>query len=373
MATHSPQKHYEVALVMLPGIGAMLAKQLVSYCGSAEQAFRSAKGKLLKIPGIGEKLADALLHSTETLKRAEAELAKAERNNATLLFYTDAAYPARLKEIADAPALLYAQGPANLSPARTLAIVGTRKATEYGRQVTEELMEGLKKYEPLIVSGLAYGIDIYAHRAALKFGLPTVGVLGSGLDVVYPQGHRGTATQMLAEGGLLTEYAFGTPPDSPHFPSRNRIIAGLADAVLVVEATNTGGALITADIADGYHREVFAVPGSLYNKASEGCLNLIKNHKAHLVTSATDLAYMMQWEEGAAPTKASRLSEAIPSHLSTEEAIVLKLLTQHKGGLHLDDIGWQSQLGVSKAAVVLLTLEFQGLVKSLPGKRYVRV
>jgi DNA processing protein len=368
----STQKLYEVALVMLPGVGAVLAKQLVSYCGSAEQVFRTPRGRLLKVPGIGEKIAESLLQPAEALKRAEAELAKAGQHGADLRFYTDPNYPTRLRELADAPALLYAQGAADLGAARTLAIVGTRKATEYGRQVTDQMVEGLKKYNPLIVSGLAYGIDIYAHRAALKHGLATVGVLGSGLDVVYPHAHRGTATQMLAQGGgLLTEYPFGTAPDAPHFPSRNRIIAGLADAVLVVEAAASGGALITAEIADGYHREVFAVPGSLHNPASEGCHWLIKNHKAHLVTSADDLAYLMQWETGPTPAKASKKLAAIPPDLPPDEVTVLSLLAQQPE-MQLDDIGWQSQLGVSRAAVALLSLEFQGLVKSLPGKRFAR-
>jgi DNA processing protein len=364
-------KLYEVALVMLPGIGAVLAKQLVSYCGSAEQVFRTPRGRLLKVPGIGEKIAESLLQPAEALRRAEAELAKAEREGASLRFYTDPDYPTRLREQADAPALLYAQGNADLGAARTLAIVGTRKATEYGRQVTDQVVEGLKKYNPLIVSGLAYGIDICAHRAALKHGLSTVGVLGSGLDVVYPHAHRGTAAQMLAHGGLLTEYPFGTAPDAPHFPSRNRIIAGLADAVLVVEAAASGGALITAEIADGYHREVFAVPGSLHSPTSEGCHWLIRNHKAHLVTSADDLAYLMQWETGSAPAKAGKKGAAIPPDLPPDEAAVLGLLAQQPE-MQLDDIGWQSQLGVSRAAVALLSLEFQGLVKSLPGKRFAR-
>jgi DNA processing protein len=371
MSTSLPQqKLHEVALTKIPGIGRFLTRTLVSYCGAAQQVFATPKGKLLKIPQVGEKAVQALQeHAAPALKAAEAELAQAHELRAEVLFFTDAGFPARLRDLPDAPVLLYYQGHADLNHPKTVAVVGTRKATDYGRQVTETLLEGLAKHNPLVISGLAYGIDIAAHRTALKLGLPTLGVLGSGLDVVYPAVHKATAQQMLAQGGLLSEYSFGIGPEAPHFPARNRVIAGLADVVIVVEAAETGGALITAELANGYHREVMAVPGGIFAPYSVGCHLLLKQHKAAPCTSAADVEYLLGWD-AAAPAKKPAAPRQPPTGLPSEQMAVVQLLAAHPE-LHLDDIGWQSGLGVSRAAVVLLELEFAGLVKALPGKRFV--
>ncbi|MCS7018661.1 MAG: DNA-processing protein DprA [Cytophagales bacterium] len=356
---------YEVALSFIPHIGNVLTKQLVSYCGSAEQVFKTTKGKLLKIPQIGEKTAQLINeHRAEALRKAEATLKQAAKEGIQLLFYTDTAYPQRLRQLADAPALLYWQGNATLNAALTVGIVGTRKATSYGKTVTEQIVAQLQAFQAHIISGLAYGIDIVAHREAIKHNLPTIAVMGSSLDRIYPTEHTPIARRMLANGGLLSEYPFGTAPAAPHFPNRNRIIAALSDAVIVVEAATKGGALITAEYANQYNREVFAVPGNLGQTYSEGCNLLIQQHKAHIFTSVAEMATMMYWQKEQKQTATTQ-----PLPLPKEEAEVYSLLKQ-KGEMHLDELAWQSGLGVSQAAVALLSLEFQGLVKSLPGKKF---
>lgn len=360
---------HRIALGFAPGIGNILAKQLISYCGSATELFKSPKKKLMKIPGIGEKTASAVL-TKPAFDMAERVLAQAKQQAVQVLFYTDKDYPNRLKNLHDSPLLLYYKGNANLNADKTVAIVGTRGATAYGKKITEEIMTGLTRHsDMLVISGLAYGIDIAAHRASLRCGLPTVGVLGSGMDVIYPAAHKATAQQMLASGGLLTEYPFGTAPDAPHFPARNRIVAGMADVTIVVEATLKGGALITAKIANEYNRDVMAVPGSLEQPCSEGCNRLIRNNQAHIYTSSTDLEYLMNWQEGGAAKPAKQTDWTNLPDLTGPERSVLQLL-QVRHEMLMDDLSWQSQVPVNQLASLLLTLELQGLVKALPGKKF---
>ncbi len=256
-----------LALHFVPGIGDYLIRQLISYCGAADKVFTTPKGKLLKIPGIGQATIKSLT-SGKPLSLAEKEIEKAIHSEVELVFYTDKNYPSRLKEINDAPTLLYCKGNINLEQQKTVAIIGTRNATEYGRAQVEKIVKDLVPHQPLIISGLAYGIDIHAHKAALKNNLPTVGIMGSGIDVIYPAVHRETAMKMQEGGGLITENSFGTKPDAHNFPARNRIIAGLADALIVVEAAQKGGALITAQIANSYNKDIFAVPGNNGNSFS---------------------------------------------------------------------------------------------------------
>src|SRR6185295_17331439 len=283
-----------LALHLVPGIGDRLIKQLVSYCGSAENVFKTPKGKLLRIPGIGGVTAEAI-RTENTLHEAEQELKKAEKEDVEILFYTDKKFPSRLKAIEDSPSLLYVKGNTNLNQAKIVAIVGTRQATAYGRGMVDRIVEGLVPHQALIISGLAYGIDIQAHKQALRQNLSTVGILGSGMDVIYPAAHKETARKMLDYGGLITENRFGTQPDAHHFPARNRIIAGLCDALIIVEAAEKGGALITAEIANSYNKDVFAVPGNIGQTFSEGCNKLIKINKAHLLASSKDVEYIMNW------------------------------------------------------------------------------
>ena len=239
---------YKIGITLIPLVGDITAKQLISYCGSAEAVFKEKKQALLKIPGIGEITAEGIVNQ-DVLKRAEEEIAFIEKNNITPVYYLDKEYPLRLKQCEDGPIMFYYKGNAPLHTDRVIAVVGTRSATPYGKKMTEELVQGLRETGALIVSGLAFGIDICAHRAALDAGLNTIGVVAHGLDTIYPPEHSNLANKMLDNGGIVTEFLNGTIPNRENFPKRNRIIAGLSDAVVVVESKETGGALITAEIA----------------------------------------------------------------------------------------------------------------------------
>ncbi len=352
-----------LSLHFIPGVGDFLVKQLVSYCGSAEQVFKTPKGKLLKIPGVGEISAEAIKNG-KSFHEAELELLKAEKEDTEILFFTDKRYPQRLKSIEDAPSLLYYKGNQNLNPAKTVGIVGTRQATDYGKEMVEKICRELVPHQPLIVSGLAYGIDIHAHKQALHNELATIGVMGSGIDVIYPAAHKETARKMIGHGGLLTENHFGTKPDAHNFPSRNRIIAGLCDALIVVEAADKGGALITADIANSYNKDVFAVPGNVGSQYSEGCNKLIKTNRANLFNSVKDLEYIMNWTSDS-PLELPTIEL---SSFEPDEQIVLKILKASKGPMMVDELSLRSSLHPSKLASLLLSLEFKNAVKSLPGK-----
>ena len=356
-----------LALHFIPGIGDQTIRQLVSYCGSAEKVFRTPRGKLMKIPGVGEVTAN-LITKSDTFKAAELEAAKAERDEVKLLFYTDDDYPTRLREAIDAPSLLYVKGNVDFEASKTVGIVGTRKSTDYGKQCTEELIAGLLPHRALIVSGLAYGIDIQAHKQAVKQGLPTVGIMGSGIDVIYPSSHTDTVKKMLDRGGIVSENPFGTKPDAHHFPARNRIIAGLSDAIVVVEAAERGGALITVDIANSYNKEVFAFPGNIGRSFSEGCNNLIKSNRAHLITSVRDLEFIMNWAVG--DTKPQKKLPPRTENLPPEEAVIVGILLDHNNQMVLDELSWRSSVPVSQLASILLNLEFKGMIASLPGKLY---
>jgi len=365
---------HEVALTLFPNIGPQLTRQLMSYGGSARNVLHLPPGKLLKIPGVGPATAAILSGKSraEALNQAEASLRRAEKDGVQLLFYTSKQFPARLKLIPDAPALLYYQGTADLNQPKTLAIVGTRQATDYGREQTERLIKGVASHKPLIVSGLAYGIDIAAHRAALQEGLETVGVMATGLDVLYPAVHRKTAEKMLTQGGLLTEFPFGTQPDKYNFPSRNRIIAGLSDGTVVVEAAKKGGALITADLALGYDRDVLAVPGPLGSAASEGCHELIKANRAALYSEPADVEQLLNWDLALHLTGKPKSPATYDPLDFTPEELQLLLVLQAAPNReeHLDTLAWKAQQPVHQVASLLLGLEFRNVLKALPGKRF---
>ncbi|MFD1820630.1 DNA processing protein [Pseudarcicella hirudinis] len=363
------KKLHQIALTLIPKIGDVLVRQLISYCGSAEQVFKTPKGKLLKIPHIGNILADSLQNKS-VLEKARKILQQADDSGTKLLFYTDPEYPARLKQLYDAPVLLFYRGNADLNKQRVVAVVGTRQSTEYGKQITEQLVSELKQYNALIVSGLAYGIDIVAHRASLRSQVETIGVMASGIDIVYPKSHKSVAKQMINYGGLLTEHTFGTEPDQRFFPQRNRIIAGMSDAVIVVEAASKGGALITAEFANNYHREVFAVPGPLGKPSSEGCNRLIRNNKAQIFTGTSDFIDSMNWNFSA-PDQHIELhpKELDLTGFTENESQVIFLLRQHRE-MQIDEMAWKTQIYMGQLASLLLNLEFQGIVRSLPGKKY---
>jgi len=359
---------YTLALLQVPGVGNNNARALLSRCGSAEAVFRSKTKVLESIPGIGPKVAAAVRQNIE-LKLAEQELNYILKQNINLLHYQQAAFPQRLKRCADYPLLLFMKGQAELNSQRMIAVVGTRKATPYGLGLSRQLILGLSALNVTIVSGLAYGIDISAHRAALEAGLPTLAVLGNGLGRIYPAAHKQVAEKMLEKGGLLTELWHETEPDKENFPKRNRIVAGMVDAVVVVEAAQNGGALITAELANGYNRDVFAFPGRVNDVSSAGAHQLIRQNKAALLTSADELMEALNWLPAQEEVKARQMQLFV--ELETEEQAVLDMLGLAPQ-LSVDQLCFQSDLALSRLASILLALEFKGLVRALPGKYYCR-
>jgi len=358
---------YQIALTLLPGVGDVNARKLVSYTGSPEAVFTEKKANLLRIPGMGSFTADLIIQNRDVLKRAAEEVEFVDKFKIEPVFYTSDGYPERLKHCADSPVLIYKSGNADLNSPRIVSIVGTRRATEYGKEICRKLVSGLVEMDVLVISGLAYGIDTCAHKSALDEGLSTVGVLAHGLDRIYPPLNKGLAERMVNQGGLVTEFPSQTNPDRENFPKRNRIIAGLADATIVIEAGAKGGALITADIANSYNRDVFAVPGRIGDPASEGCNNLIKTNRAALVQSANDIRYIMGWDKLNA--KATPAQTRLFVQLDADQENVVRILTEN-GDCGLDKICNCSGVQTSKVAAALLSLEFEGIVKSLPGKIY---
>lgn len=360
---------YQIALTMINGIGDILARHLLETVGEAEAVFQESTAALVRIPGISHSLASEIKRP-EVLRRAEQELAFIEKNQIRLYFISAPSYPFRLKECADAPILFYFKGNADLNAPRILSIVGTRQATEYGKSLTESFLKDLAACFPdtLILSGLAYGIDICAHRNALRYQLPTAAVLAHGLDRIYPPLHRSTAVEMLREGGLITDYPTGTIPNKPNFIKRNRIVAGLADATLVVESAEKGGSLITADIAFSYGRDVFAFPGRVNDAHSKGCLSLIRQNKAALITSADDLIAALRWDVTFTKTSLPQQAQILFPDNPLHEKLAL-LLRQH-GEMHINQLAVELELPIHQMSSLLFELEMEGRVRILPGDRY---
>lgn len=358
---------YQIAITQVPAVGSITAKQLISYCGGAEEVFKQSKQKLLRIPGIGEKTANEIV-AFDGFKRIEQELKFIEQHRVMPLFYLNEAYPQRLKQQVDSPCMLYSLGNADLNNTKVIAIVGTRNASEYGKQFVDQLLEVLAPTGCLVVSGLAYGIDIQAHRAALRNDLPTVGVLAHGLDRLYPSQHSNTAKRMVENGGLLTEYLSGTNPDRENFPTRNRIVAAMCDALVVAETAVRGGAMITAQLAFDYNKEVLALPGKIDDTYSAGCNKLVKENKAAIITQPDDVLTWLNWQVNTT-TKAQKAQATLPLNLSTEELTLVSFLRQH-GKTGIDDIVFNLQMDQGSLSLMLLGLEMQGIVRALPGKNY---
>ncbi|SHG11765.1 DNA-processing protein DprA [Pedobacter caeni] len=356
---------YKVALTMIRNVGHITAKNLLAHFLTPEAIFAASKKELMKVPGIGLQTANMIL-SKEPMTRAKAQLEFIKKYQVQVLFITDEEYPYRLKDCADAPVILYYRGNADLNHPRIISVVGTRKATAYGKLLCKQLAETLAPYQVLIVSGLAYGIDVAAHQESLQNGIPTVGVLAHGLDRMYPQVHSHIAKKMVLNGGLLTEFPSHTNPDKENFPRRNRIIAGISDVTIVVEATSKGGALITADIANSYHRDVYAFPGRVTDLSSEGCNVLIKTNRAGLITHARDLAYYLGWEICEAETVG--VNPELPAELPAEEEQILQVLKTSAASI--DELSLRLALPKSKLALHLLNLEMKGILIALPGKVY---
>ena len=363
---HASEKFYQVALSRIPQIGVVNARRLMSYMGTASAIFLASRANLQKIPHIGPILADAVFQKSY-LQEAESIIRACEERDISILFYLDAHYPERLKHIYDAPLILYYQGSSDLNQERSLAVVGTRKATDYGKRMTQALIEQSLGCPLLFVSGLAYGIDIEVHRQCIDLGVENVAVLAGGFTYVYPAKHSRYLDQMVRHGGILSEYPLHQKPDPRFFPLRNRIIAGMTDATVVVEAAVKGGALITADYANNYHREVFAVPGNLEKIFSEGCNALIQKHKAIIYTGWDALAVQMNW----LPTgdRIQPKKQLSWSRLTEDETQLLAILRK-EGECSLDQLAWHLQKKVTDLVITLLNLEFQGIVKALPGYVY---
>ena len=357
---------HKIALTFIKSIGPVNAKNLLAYCGSAEAVFSATKNQLLQIPGIGEKTVEAILN-TDALKRAAEELKFIEKHGIEVLFFTDENYPKRLKNCFDSPILLYFKGKADLNHSRIISVVGTRNATDYGKTLCKQLCEVLAPYNVLIVSGLAYGIDVTTHKECIANDIPTVGVLGHGLDRLYPQIHKPVSQKMVLNGGLLSEFPTLTNPDRQNFPQRNRIIAGIADATIVVEASIKGGALITAEIANSYNKDVYAFPGRTNDAFSEGCNFLIKTNRAGLINNANDLIYYLGWDDEVKEKK-KQAQTTLQLNLTANEQKVVDAL--QSGQLSIDELCISLAIQQSKLAIVILTLEMQGIIVSLPGKVY---
>lgn len=367
MTTH--EQLCSIALTRIPGLGLTGAFRLVSSLGSAARVFEHRKELSQRVPGVSKKIS-AALDNPEAFRHAEQELIFCEKNHIRCLTLNDKDYPSRLRECDDAPLALFYRGNADLNTLHVISIVGTRHATPYGQDICTRFLTDLSILCPdaLVVSGLAYGIDIHAHRAALQNQFKTVGVLAHGLDRIYPAEHRKTAVNMLKQGGLLTEFASGTNPDRQNFVKRNRIVAGMSDATIVIESAAKGGALITAELAGSYHRDCFAFPGRWNDEYSIGCNNLIKRNQAMLITSAEDLVTAMGWESKLQPPKTIQ-RELFPE-LSEEEAAIVNLLQNMPDGMQINTLVVETNIPVHKMSALLFELEMKGMIRALAGGIY---
>mgnify|MGYP006290855591 CR=1 FL=1 len=363
---NNEQLKYQIGISLIPNVGPVTAKKVIAYVGSLEGVFKEKPSKLLKIPNVGEYLANQI-SKHNVLPRAEEEIQFITKHNIKVKFYLDKDFPHRLRHCPDAPLLYFYRGNADLNCRKVISIVGTRASTDYGNEICDLLITKIKErgHHAVIVSGLAHGIDVAAHRSAVKNSLPTVAVLGHGLDTIYPSVHKDIAREIVKNGALITEFPHKCRFIKNNFVRRNRIVAGLADAVIIVESAKRGGALITAEIANSYNRDVFAFPGRIDDTRSEGCNWLIKTHKANLIEKIEDLEYIMGWET--AIKKPKEIQKEIFPELDPEEERIIQLL-QKEHELPLDIISIKLNLQVSKVSALLLNLEFAGLIKSLPGK-----
>lgn len=355
-------------LTQLPMIGNVTARKLITECGSPEAVLREKKRNLLAIDGIKKSVVDSIhTIAPEIYQRVEKEMEFIEQHAIQVYQFLDEEYPKRLRHCYDAPILFFGKGNMNFNVPKVVAIVGTRNAGSYGINFTKQLVADLQQADTLIVSGLAYGIDTSAHEAAVHQNMQTIGVLGHGFQILYPASNRKLAVNMMKNGGLITEYLSEVGPDACNFPTRNRIIAGLSDAVIVVEARSEGGALITANLAFSYDRDVFSVPGRVGDIQSEGCNNLIKSNKAALITSANDVLELMRWDNDNT-TKKTR-QEKFFFDLTEEERQVIEVIQQHDE-IDIDSLVAKINISVSRLTAILLTLECKSYIECLPGKRY---
>lgn len=358
--------HHQIALTLLKGVGNKRAKSLLAYVGSLEKIFDLHHNIKATVPGLSREIFRNM-NREQALEEALGYLHFIEKNEIQTSFFTDRDYPKRLKECADSPILLYKKGIIDFNPPRSIAIVGTRNMTSYGRRLINELLSAIAPFNVQVVSGLALGVDGYAHKKCLELNIPTIGVLGHGLDRIYPHLHRGLAKRMMETPGcgLLTEFPNNTLPDRENFPQRNRIVAGMTDATIVIESGQRGGSLITANLANDYNRDVFTYPGDVYRPFSIGCNHLIANNKAHLITKGDDIVRMMGWSKEKAG-KQTNLFEG----LDGDEKNIVKTIQEFEK-ISLDVLSIRLKKPVNILSSLLLGLEIKGKIMTLPGKKYV--
>ncbi len=356
---------YQIALTLVPNVGCVPVKTLIEHFNTAENIFKAKEKDLSNIESIGLIKAKSI-KAFEDFKTAEDEIKFIEKYKVQPVFISSESYPKRLLNCYDPPSMLYYKGNANLNASKIISIVGTRSNTDYGKQVTEKLISELSELNVLIVSGLAFGIDAIAHKTALQNELETVAVLAHGLHTIYPHQHKTLAKEIVQRGGLLTEFRNGDAPDKHNFPKRNRIVAGMADATVVIETAIKGGSMITAELANNYNRDVFALPGRTTDLKSAGCNYLIQNNKAVLFTDAKELAQSLGWQSKKINKKQQK---ELFIELSDDEKIILSILKE-KETTHIDEINIRSSLSSSSVAAAILNLELQNVIAGLPGKVY---
>jgi len=358
---------HALALLKIDGVGDIVAKKLINHCGSAEKVFQSKASFLKSIDGVGSRLIKNL-NDISVFELAQSELQFIKENDINVSFFLDENYPERLKHCIDGPILLFSTGNINWNTRRIISIVGTRQITSYGTEFCKKLIEDLAPLNPIIVSGFAYGVDIVAHQAAIDNNLQTIGVIAHGLNQVYPKMHKKYVAKMEQNGGFMTEFWSSSNPDKENFVKRNRIVAGISEATIVIESAEKGGSLITATMANEYNRDVFAVPGRTSDKLSQGCNNLIKTQRAHLLTSAADLIYILNWELESKET-VKPIQKQLFVTLDFEEQKVYDYL-QKNGKQLLDVIALECDFPIFRISSVLLNMELKGVIRPLPGKMF---
>ena len=363
---NSTELFYMLALLKVEGIGDINAKKLINHCGSAENIFNTKPQILQSIDGIGNRLLNKLKDKS-VFEKAEQELKYVEKEKINVLYYQNGNYPERLKHCIDGPVLLFTSGNLNLENRKIISIVGTRQITSYGNEFCKKLIEELAVFNPIIVSGFAYGIDIVAHQSAMDNNLQTIGVLAHGLNQIYPKTHSKYVAKMEENGGFITEFWSSSNPDKENFVKRNRIVAGISEATIVIESAEKGGSLITAIIANDYNRDVFAVPGRISDKFSQGCNNLIKTQRANLLTSAADIVYMLNWELESKKTKP--IQKQLFVSLEDDEQKIYDYL-QKTGKQILDIIALECDFPIFRISSILLNMELKGVIRPLPGKLF---
>ncbi|NNC95293.1 MAG: DNA-protecting protein DprA [Chitinophagales bacterium] len=360
------QEYYKIGLAMVEGVGIQVTRKLVGTCGNPEAVFKEKSSNLSKIPGISSKVISQI-HNKELHRKIEMELKFISANKISILFFTDDDFPFRLKQCIDCPVLLYNKGRTEYNSEKVISIVGTRKPSKYGIHFCEKLIGELANFEILIVSGLAYGIDGLVHRTCINYDIRTAGVLGHGLNIAYPHQHKSLYRSMAEKESLLSEFSSQHKFYKQNFVRRNRIVAGMCDAVVVIESGIKGGSLITASLANSYHRDVFALPGRYSDVKSAGCNALIKNNKAGMIESAYDLIHALMWKEN--EDIARYRQKELMLTLSEDETKIMDYLNTHDEVL-IEKLANSSKIPLQKLSSLLLSLELRGLIAAIPGNKY---